>query len=151
MKIVYFDLDGVLADYYSKPNYKDNPDVPEKGFFESLEPLEGAVEAFTKLSKYYNCYFLTTAPWSNVHSLSEKRIWVEKYFGELAFKRLITTHRKDLAKGDYLIDDRTFNGAGEFEGEHINFGTERFPNWESVVNYLVVIALAESQEKHNTI
>lgn len=62
---------------------------------------------------------------------------VEKHLGEFAFKRLITTHRKDLLIGDYLIDDRTVNGAGEFTGEHIHFGTVKFPNWEFVVKYLI--------------
>jgi len=40
--------------------------------------------------------------------------------------------------GDYLIDDRTVNGAGEFKGELIQFGTEKFPNWEVVLDYLKV-------------
>jgi hypothetical protein len=52
------------------------------------------------------------------------------------------THLKHLLIGDYLIDDRTANGAGEFgkltgSGEHIHFGTQEFQNWESVLNYLL--------------
>ena len=43
---------------------------------------------------------------------------------------------KTLNIGDYLIDDRTKNGAGEFRGELIQFGTETFPDWDSVLNYL---------------
>ena len=35
-----------------------------------------------------------------------------------------------------MIDDRLKNGAAEFKGEHIHFGSDRFPNWESVVEYL---------------
>ena len=38
--------------------------------------------------------------------------------------------------GDYLIDDRTKNGAGEFSGELIQFGDDAFPNWEAILNYL---------------
>ena len=38
--------------------------------------------------------------------------------------------------GDYLIDDRRFNGASEFTGEWIHFGSEKFPNWNSVLKYL---------------
>jgi hypothetical protein len=38
--------------------------------------------------------------------------------------------------GDYLIDDRTKNGAGEFSGELIQFGGKDFPDWKSVLNYL---------------
>jgi hypothetical protein len=40
--------------------------------------------------------------------------------------------------GDYLIDDRTANGAGEFKGELIQFATEKYPDWDSVLEYLNV-------------
>ena len=52
-------------------------------------------------------------------------------------KRLILTHRKDLLIGDYLIDDRLKNGAGEFKGELIHFGTIKFPDWKTVLEYLL--------------
>jgi hypothetical protein len=50
---------------------------------------------------------------------------------------MVLTHCKNLCKGDYLIDDRGKNGTSEFEGEWIHFGSERFPNWDSVVAYLL--------------
>jgi len=59
-----------------------------------------------------------------------------KEFG-MAYKRLILSHHKHLNKGDYIIDDRTKNGVEHFEGEHIHFGTEQFPDWDSVCGYLV--------------
>jgi len=136
-KIVYFDMDGVLADYEGKATYKDNPEKETNGFFTELEPIEGAVEAFNKLSEHYDCFILTTAPWSSPQAMGEKRLWVEKHLGELAFKKLVTSHRKDLSRGHYLIDDRTVNGAGEFDGVHIHFGTLKFPNWDTVVKFLM--------------
>jgi 5'-nucleotidase len=57
--------------------------------------------------------------------------------GEVAYKRLILSHHKHLNKGDYIIDDRTKNGVEHFEGEHIHFGTEQFPDWDSVCGYLL--------------
>ena len=51
---------------------------------------------------------------------------------------LILCHHKQLLTGDYLIDDRKFNGASEFTGEWIHFGSELFPNWESVLKYFKV-------------
>jgi 5'-nucleotidase len=50
--------------------------------------------------------------------------------------RLILTHNKNLNKGDFLIDDRTANGADRFEGEHIHFSKEPFMNWNDVMEYL---------------
>ena len=51
------------------------------------------------------------------------------------------THRKDLNRGAYLVDDREKNGAKEFgerEGqEWIHFGSDKFPDWESVLGYLL--------------
>ena len=35
-----------------------------------------------------------------------------------------------------LIDDRTKNGADLFPGEHIHFGTDTFPDWSAVLDYL---------------
>jgi hypothetical protein len=39
------------------------------------------------------------------------------------------------------VDDRTKNGAAEFEGEHIHFGTDKFPDWEVTKKYLEEQAL----------
>ena len=50
---------------------------------------------------------------------------------------MILTHRKDLVKGDILIDDRPNNGAKDFEGEWIHFGSKNFPDWKSVIKYLL--------------
>jgi 5'(3')-deoxyribonucleotidase len=63
-------------------------------------------------------------------------LWIQKHLGELAYKRLILSHHKNLNFGDYLIDDRTKRGADRFVGEHIHFKTDRFPDWASVITYL---------------
>ena len=86
-----------------------------------MEPLEGAIDSFKILSQRYDTYILSTAPWKNSSAWTDKVKWVQKYLGESAYKRLILTHHKNLNYGDYLIDDRTKNGAGEFNGEQINF------------------------------
>jgi hypothetical protein len=44
--------------------------------------------------------------------------------------------------GDYLIDDRTANGAGDFgkitgRGEHVHFGYGNFKDWNNVLEYLL--------------
>lgn len=142
---LYIDMDGVLVNVKAAIVKKYGFDGLERigeildedaSIFMDAEPIEGAVEAFKQLSKLYNVYILSTAPWSNPESWMIKRLWVEKHLGNEAFKRLILTHHKELMIGSYLIDDRTNNGAGEFKGEHIMFGNSQFPNWNTVLNYL---------------
>ena len=144
-KILYVDMDNVLVDFQSGISklskevineYESNLDeVPN--IFSLMEPLEGAIDSFKILSQRYDTYILSTAPWKNSSAWSDKVKWVKKYVGESAYKRLILTHHKNLNHGDYLIDDRTKNGAGEFKGELIQFGTDKFPDWKSVCSYLL--------------
>ncbi len=138
-------MDNVLVDFPSGISklsqevineYESNLDeVPN--IFSLMEPLEGAIDSFKILSQRYDTYILSTAPWENSSAWSDKVKWVKKYLGESAYKRLILSHHKNLNHGDYLIDDRTKNGAGEFKGEFIQFGTDKFPDWKSVCSYLL--------------
>jgi 5'(3')-deoxyribonucleotidase len=114
-------------------------DVP--GIFSLMEPMPGAIEAVKILSPHFELYILSTAPWKNISAWSDKAAWVQQYFGDgkdsAFYKRLIISHHKDLNRGDFLVDDRTNNGAGEFKGELIQFGSERFPDWETVIKHLM--------------
>jgi len=145
-KIIYFDMDGVLADFNKAVKERVTPELAVQygenvdqipGIFNDLEPVPGAIYAFKELSQHYDCYILSTAPWGNPEAWMEKRLWVEKYLGEEGYKRLILTHNKHLNRGDYLIDDRYANGADRFEGEHILFGSEKFKDWKAVLEYLL--------------
>ena len=147
MKLVYIDLDGVVADFVSAMNahplrnelpFNKDPDtIP--GLFRSLKPIESAISSVEKLlhSQKYEVYFLSTAPWNNPSAWTDKRLWLAEQFGDIINRRLILTHRKDLVKGDILIDDRPNNGTKDFEGELIKFGSDEYPNWDSVINYLL--------------
>jgi 5'-nucleotidase len=150
--IVYIDMDGVIADFseaiktHSKSSlasYQKDPDnIP--GIFEHLDLIPGAKEAIHQLhlSNKYDLFILTTASWDNPTAWMHKRLWIEKHFGEIFYKKVIITHRKDLLMGDYLIDDRTANGACNFKGTHLHFGWDyinhknnTYPNWEAILDY----------------
>lgn len=147
MKLLYIDLDGVVADFVSAMNthpkkdialYIEHPDtIPH--IFRDLKPIKGAIEAVNMLldATNYNVYFLSTAPWDNPSAWTDKRLWIEEQFGNKINRRLILTHRKDFVKGDILIDDRPNNGAKDFEGELIAFGSDEYPNWDAVLRYLL--------------
>ena len=145
-KRIYFDMDGVLVDFQSgvakideatKGEYKGKLDeIP--GIFSLMEPIPGAAEVVRLLARHYDIFILTTSPWNNPTAASDKVQWVKKYLDDVFHKRLIITHRKDLLEGDYLIDDRGKNGASEFKGEWIQFGSEKFPDWETILKYLLM-------------
>jgi 5'-nucleotidase len=144
-KILYLDMDNVLVDFQSGIDQLESSVLSEyvnrldevPGIFGKMIPLKDAVESFNELSIKYDTYILSTAPWRNTSAWSDKLNWVKKYLGNNAYKRLILTHHKNLNTGDYLVDDRTKNGAGEFTGELILFGSDEFPNWITVRNYLL--------------
>ena len=137
-------MDNVLVDFktgidrissYNKKEYEGRYDeVPD--IFSLMDPMEGAIESYNKLSSQYDTYILSTSPWDNPSAWQDKILWVKKYLEKSAYKRLILSHHKNLNRGDYLIDDRLKNGADKFIGEHIHFGTEKFPDWKSVLCYL---------------
>ncbi len=67
---------------------------------------------------------------------SDKLEWVKHNLGEEFKKRLILSHHKDLCKGDFIIDDRPYHGVASFDGVWIQFGSEKFPDWDSVRVYI---------------
>lgn len=148
-KILYVDLDNTLVDFPSGIN-RAHPEMRARhdgdfdeipGIFATMDPLPGAIEAYTELAGHFDTYILSTAPWANASAWHDKVLWVQRHFGfgpdSVAYKRLILSHHKNLNRGDFLVDDRTANGAGEFEGELVAFGSPAFPDWAAVTKYLL--------------
>ena len=148
-KILYVDLDNTLVDFPSGID-RAHPDLRAKhdgdfdeipGIFATMDPMPGAIEAYTELSAHFDTYILSTAPWANASAWHDKVLWVQRHFGfgkgSVAYKRLILSHHKNLNRGHFLVDDRKANGDGEFEGELIAYGSADFPDWATVTKYLL--------------
>ena len=144
--IVYIDMDDTICDF--KGSVKEfirnggSLKFPQSkiGFFESLPPINGAIEAVNRLraSQIYDVYILTAPSTRNPHCYMEKRVWVEKYFDYEFTKKLIISPNKGLLKGDFLIDDYDRGkGQEDFEGELIHFGSSAYPDWDAVLNHLL--------------
>jgi len=152
-KILYIDMDGVLADFQrvidemDAETYQKYCACPEENrpqcfdqipdVFKTMPPVSGAIRCFQELAKHFDIYILSTAPWENNAAWSDKLIWVKENLGDCASRRLILSHHKNLNKGDFLVDDRDKNGAADFEGELIRFGSPEFPDWPAVLKYLM--------------
>ena len=146
MKIVYIDMDGVIVDFQGAVSKLDIKDLEQytdhkgvhydriPGIFATMEPIPGGIEAYRALLKHYEVYFLSKPCHKNASSYSDKRDWSANHIGEFHASKLILSPVKHLSKGDYLIDDRLVPG---FEGEQILFGSEEFPDWKSVLDYLI--------------
>jgi len=157
-EILFIDMDNVLVDFSSglnkmseevkslytddgkgKPHFDDIP-----GIFSLMSPMPGAVESVHNLSKMYDVYILSTAPWGNPSAWSDKLEWVKKNFDSdnedgVFYKRLILSHHKELCLQDnaFLIDDRPNNGADAFGERWLSFGKNgKFKNWNEVEVFL---------------
>lgn len=140
LMIIYIDMDGVLADYdkafaevrSAQPEVNYPQSLPQ--FFENLEPIDGAIDAYFKLCQEHDVYILTAPSNRNPLSYTEKRLWIENHLGFEATERLIICSNKGLLKGDVLIDDN-IDGKGQenFEGQVLHFGSEQYYKWTNII------------------
>ena len=143
-KIIYIDMDEVLADFYKlyEEKIEANPSIKfpqaEYGFFANLEPIKDSIGSVKSLieCELFDVYILTAPSVKNPLCYTEKRVWIEKYFGIDFCEKLIISPNKGLNKGDYLIDDNNYGkGQDQFEGKLIHFASDEFPDWKSVILY----------------
>ncbi len=93
------------------------------GFFEHLEPVEGAVAALQHMLELGFDVRICTAPKRQYqYCVAEKLVWIEKHLGSEFVTRTILTRDKTLVRGVVLIDDKPeIKGVKEPEWEHVLF------------------------------
>ena len=151
MALIYVDMDNVIVDFKSAlrkrglPEDTNNADDID-GIFSEMDPMPGAIAGYNKLDEMgHDVYILSTAPWKNPSAWSDKLLWVKEHLGKVAYKRLILSHNKNLNSGDYLIDDRDVNGAGEWGEKLLRFGFDKngepfdYPNWDSIIEFFTSV------------
>ena len=147
--IVYIDLDDTIFDFLGAvdKHLAINPSQPypqsKVHFFYNLEPINGAIEGVKWLFNQpsLDCYFLTAPSVMNPLCYTEKRMSLDKHFGFEIGSKIIISPNKGLNVGHYLIDDIK-HGKGQefFSGKILQFGSDEFPDWESIISYFKSIS-----------
>ena len=140
---IFIDMDRTLVDYdrgfAAKVAACEFPQSIE-GFWYGLEPIPGSIEAFKYLESKYDVWILTRPSFHNLNCYSEKAKWVRDRLGFDAQKKTILCGDKSLVIGDILIDDHYKDGQPNFVGLWIQYGTDPYLNWDSVVKKIDTVS-----------
>ena len=92
--------------------WKQVYDVPfQPGFWDTVEPIEGAAEALQRLiTAGHEVFIVTATPYEVI--FEKMRDVLFRYFPFLTWDQVIVTSRKQLIRGDILIDDGIHNLEG---------------------------------------
>lgn len=124
-----------------------------RGFFRSLAPVPGAVDALREMRAAGHDVFICTSPLTSYeHCVLEKHEWVEQHLGRDWVRQIILTKDKTLVVGDVLIDDNPeVTGLRTPDWTHVRFHApynaqlpgprlDRWADWRAVLEPLVAEA-----------
>ncbi len=139
-KIVFLDLDGVLADFDGAivNHIDDPPEMFVPGFFRNLAVHDGAKEAVATLlaNENLDIYIGSKMTSKATNCATEKMEWIREHFPAL-LKRMVLVCDKSLLRGDVLVDDDFERWAHKFQGQFIHFDRQNpRQSWESAVKEL---------------
>jgi len=144
MKRILVDMDGVLADVYTRffelyeeetgkrktideiIGLKEGEAFPEAfrwvetpGFFRALPLIPDCQRVLKLLNDVYEIIVVSMATEFPV-SLTEKQLWLNEHFPFLSWRQVVFCGNKNLIRADLIIDDH-FKNLDNFDGETIMF------------------------------
>jgi 5'-nucleotidase len=144
MKRILVDMDGVLADVYSRYfelyeeetglkktmdeiiGLKEGEAFPEAfrwvktpGFFRTLPVIPDSPRVLKLLNETYEIIVVSMAT-EFPESLTDKQLWLNEHFPFISWKQVIFCGNKSLVPADIMIDDH-FKNLDNFKGETIIF------------------------------
>jgi 5'(3')-deoxyribonucleotidase len=148
--VIFFALSDVVADSKSIADKVSSEVLQQYGnrldripeYYSLVSPMEGAVRKLHELNehKLIDWHIVSSISWKSPHLVEEKRVWVERHFGEIAKDRMIFTKRKDLLHGEYLVYRHESKGVKEFPGKAMRFGEGQIPHWSHIVHHFGYMA-----------
>jgi 5'-nucleotidase len=143
-KIILVDMDGVLADVYSRffelheeesgqrLSIKDVAGLLEEeafpnqinwvvtpGFFRSVPVMPGSREGLKRLNDGFKVIVVSLAT-EFPQSLTDKQLWLNEHFPFISWKQIVFCGSKDVIYADIMIDDHLKN-LDNFKGDTIMF------------------------------
>ena len=117
--MIYFDMDGVLAKYYTLDELGDVSRINEKGYFRNLPPIERGVELLKTVAEYVDvgiCSAILSEK-INPYAREEKLDWLKEYIGRDYITSIIFTpcvgekakFIPTFSRSDVLVDDQLDN------------------------------------------
>lgn len=170
MERILVDMDAVLGDVYARfidleikesgikleldslvgkleqdafPHFDKH--VHTKGFFRHVPLIDGSVEGLRYLNDKYEVLIVSSST-EFPNSLTDKMEWMEENFPFISWKQIVLCGRKDIIKGDAMIDDHLKN-LTVFDGKRFLFtaphnqlivdkSCQRINHWEEIKIYL---------------
>lgn len=121
--------------------------IYEPGFWSSVEPMPGAAEALKHFMDEGHDVFIVTA--TEIEHVEEKmKGLLFRYFPFISWNQVIITNRKQMIRGDVLIDDGIHNLEGGeyrkilFTAPHNRAydaeanGMTRVHSWEEIISII---------------
>lgn len=117
----------------------------EEALWETVKPLPGAVKYLKKLIDDGNQIYIVTASHPDTVSAKMNKV-LFRYFPFISYENVVIASKKQLIRGDFLIDDAPHNMGGSYKGllftanhnrsitddELMGMNAVRVDNWKEV-------------------